>query len=68
MPNFIETSACLAFAYRNKFINEQEFALLYDAHKSKIDRVSVLPIYEGFHLGEPNGIVENLFGQDFIGL
>ena len=68
MPHFIETSACLAYAYRNKFINEQEFALLYDAHKSKIDRVSVLPIYEGFHLDEPNGIVENLFGQELIGL
>ena len=25
----------IAYAYRNKFINEQEFALLYDAHKSK---------------------------------
>ena len=67
MPNVIETSACLAYSYRNKFINEQEFALLYDAHKSKIDRVFVLPIY-GFHLDEPNGIVENLFGQELIGL
>jgi len=68
MPNFIETSACLAYACRNKFINEQEFALLYDAHKSKVDRFSVLPIYEGFHLDEPNGIAENLFGQELVGL
>ena len=34
MPNLRETRACLAYATRNKFINEQEFALLYDAHKS----------------------------------
>ena len=34
MPNFRETRACLAYATRNKFINEQEFALLYDVHMS----------------------------------
>ena len=34
MPNFRETRACLAYATRNKFVNEQEFALSYDVHKS----------------------------------
>ena len=27
-------SLYIAYTYRNKFINEQEFAILYDAHKS----------------------------------
>ena len=35
MPNFRETRACIAYAYRNNFLKEQEFVLLYDAHKSK---------------------------------
>ena len=35
MPNFRETKACIAYAYRNSFINEREFVLLYDLHKSK---------------------------------
>ena len=35
MPNFRETRACIAYAYRNSFINEREFVLLYDLHKSK---------------------------------
>ena len=34
MPNFRETRACLTYATRNKFINEHEFALLYDVHMS----------------------------------
>ena len=34
MSNFTETRVCLAYATRNKFINEQEFAVLYDVHKS----------------------------------
>ena len=33
MPNFRKTRACIAYAYRNNFINEQEFAPLYDIHK-----------------------------------
>ena len=35
IPNFRETGACKAYAYRNSFINEPEFVLLYDLHKSK---------------------------------
>ena len=31
--NFTETRTCIAYGYRNKFINEQEFAFLCDAHK-----------------------------------
>ena len=34
MPNFRETRACIAYAYGSNFINEQEFVLLYDCHKS----------------------------------
>ena len=33
MPNFGETRTCIAYAFQNNFINEQEFSLLYDAHK-----------------------------------
>ena len=32
MPNLRETRACIAYAYGS--INEQEFVLLYDCHKS----------------------------------
>ena len=41
----------ISYAYRNKFINEQEFALLYDAHKSKNPE---FPYWncERFHLDE----------------
>ena len=35
MPNFRETRACIAYAYRNRFIKEREFVLLHDLHKSK---------------------------------
>ena len=35
MPNFRETRACIAYAYRKSFINERESVLLYDLHKSK---------------------------------
>ena len=34
MSNFREIRACIAYAYGNRFINEQEFVLLYDAYKS----------------------------------
>ena len=34
MPNFRETRVCLAYATRNKFVNYQAFALLFDVHKS----------------------------------
>ena len=34
MPNFRETRGCVTYAYPNKFINEQEFAILCDPHKS----------------------------------
>jgi len=34
MPNFREAKACIAYAYGSNFINEQEFVLLYDCHKS----------------------------------
>ena len=34
MPNFRETRACIAYANRKSFINEQEFVLVYDTHKS----------------------------------
>ena len=34
MPNFREAIACIAYAYGSNFINEQEFVLLYDCHKS----------------------------------
>ena len=33
MPYFRETRACIAYAYRNTFRNEQEFLLLYNSHK-----------------------------------
>ena len=35
MPSFKETINCIAYAYKKDFLNEQEFVLLYDAHKSK---------------------------------
>ena len=34
MPNLSETRVCLAYATRNEFVNYQEFALLFDVHKS----------------------------------
>ena len=34
MPNFREAKVCIAYAYGSNFINEQEFVLLYDCHKS----------------------------------
>ena len=34
MPNLRETRGYLAYATRHMFINEQEFTLLYDVHKS----------------------------------
>ena len=50
MSNFRETRACLAYSTRNKFVNEQEFALSYDVHKST-NPVSELN-YERFYLDE----------------
>ena len=35
MANFRETTACIAYAYRNRFINQREYVLLYVLHKSK---------------------------------
>ena len=34
MPHLRETRACIAYAYGSNFINEQEFVILYDCHKS----------------------------------
>jgi len=34
MPNFREARACIAYAYGSNFINEQEFVLLHECHKS----------------------------------
>ena len=35
MPSFKATTNCIAYTYKKGFLNEQEFVLLYDAHKSK---------------------------------
>ena len=41
MPNFRKRRACIAHAYGNNFINEQEFVLLYDCYKSTSFRAGI---------------------------
>ena len=51
MSNFRETRACIAYAYGGNFINEKEFVLLYDCHKSTNPEISYWN-YDRFDLDE----------------
>ena len=51
MLSFRETRACLAYPTRNKFINEQKFAPLYDVHMLTYPKFPCWN-YERFDLGE----------------